>query len=120
AQLALLFGRRLGVPVVMTDVDNERVARGLSYVHGEIEALVAKKRISGDQANRLRAGITGAVGTASFADADLVIEAVFEELTVKQQVLADVESVVRPDCVLATNTSSLSVAAMGSALRHPE
>ena len=55
-----------------------------------------------------------------FADADFVIEAVFEELSVKQQVFAEVEAVVGPDCVLATNTSSLSVTAMAATLAHPE
>ena len=49
-----------------------------------------------------------------------MIEAVFEEMSVKQQVFAEVEAVVRPDCVLATNTSSLSVTEMASKLEHPE
>src|SRR6202012_6179153 len=64
--------------------------------------------------------VTGALSKAAFADADFVIEAVFEELSVKQKVLAEVEAVVRPDCVLATNTSSLSVSAMAAELAHPE
>ena len=57
---------------------------------------------------------------AAFADADLVIEAVFEELGVKKQVWAEVEKLVSPECVLATNTSSLSVTAMAADLEHPE
>ena len=57
---------------------------------------------------------------AGFADADFVIEAVFEEMSVKQQVFAQVEAVVSPECVLATNTSSLSIAEMSSTLEHPE
>ncbi|HQV90395.1 MAG TPA: 3-hydroxyacyl-CoA dehydrogenase family protein, partial [Phycicoccus sp.] len=55
-----------------------------------------------------------------FADADFVIEAVFEEMSVKQQVFAEVEKVVAPECVLATNTSSLSITEMASKLEHPE
>nr|MBA2768038.1 3-hydroxyacyl-CoA dehydrogenase family protein [Sporichthyaceae bacterium] len=120
AQLALLFARRLEVPVVMTDLDTERVERGVGSVHGEVDTLLAKGKVSRDKANRLKALVTGAVDTAAFADADLVIEAVFEEMKVKQQVFADVEAVVSPECVLATNTSSLSVGEMASRLDHPE
>ena len=120
AQIALLFARRLQVPVVMTDLDDERVAKGVGYVHGEIAKLASKGRLSADAASRLTALVTGSVSKATFADADFVIEAVFEELGVKKQVFAEVEAVVRPDCVLATNTSSLSVSAMASDLAHPE
>mgnify|MGYP002737229399 CR=1 FL=1 len=55
-----------------------------------------------------------------FADADLVLEAVFEEMKVKQQLFSEIEAVVEPECVLATNTSSLSVTEMAAGLRHPE
>ncbi len=119
-QLALLFAQRLEVPVVMTDLDEERVQRGIAYVHDEIDGLLAKRRVSPDRANRLKALVTGSTSKDGFADADWVIEAVFEELKVKQQVLAEVEAVVSPTCVLATNTSSLSVSAMAAELEHPE
>ena len=119
-QLALLFAQRLEVPVVMTDLDEARVERGVAYVHGEIDALLTKRRVSPDRANRLRALVTGSTSKAGFADADWVIEAVFEELKVKQQVLTEVEAVVSPTCIIATNTSSLSVSAMAAHLEHPE
>ena len=64
--------------------------------------------------------MSGSLTKDAFADADFVIEAVFEEMSVKQQVFAEVEEVVRPDCVLATNTSSLSVTEMAAELEHPE
>ena len=86
----------------------------------ELDKLLAKGRVSTDQANRLKALVTGSLTKDAFADADFVIEAVFEELSVKQQVFAEVEAVVRPDCVLATNTSSLSVSEMAAELEHPE
>ncbi len=120
SQLALLFVQRLLVPVVMTDLDQARVDKGVAYVHGEIDKMLAKGRIDADKANRLKGLITGSIDKAAFADADFVIEAVFEELSVKQQVFAEVEAVVSPECVLATNTSSLSVTAMASKLAHPE
>jgi 3-hydroxyacyl-CoA dehydrogenase/enoyl-CoA hydratase/carnithine racemase len=120
SQLALLFARQLKVPVVMTDIDQARVDKGVGYVHAEVDKLLAKKRISQDAANRTRALVTGSVSKEAFADADFVIEAVFEELNVKKQVFAEVEAIVSPDCILATNTSSLSVTAMAADLQHPE
>ncbi|MEV4057629.1 3-hydroxyacyl-CoA dehydrogenase NAD-binding domain-containing protein [Amycolatopsis sp. NPDC049688] len=120
SQLALLFVRRLKVPVVLTDVDQERVDKGVGYVHAEIDKLLSKKRVSPDGANRLKALVTGSLDKAAFADADFVIEAVFEELGVKQQVFAELEQHVKPEAILATNTSSLSITAMASKLQHPE
>ncbi|MDI3194645.1 3-hydroxyacyl-CoA dehydrogenase NAD-binding domain-containing protein [Pseudarthrobacter sp. AL07] len=120
SQLALLFARQLKVPVVMTDIDQARVDKGVGYVHAEVDKLLGKNRISQDAANRTKALVTGSVSKEAFVDADFVIEAVFEELNVKKQVFAEVEAIVSPDCILATNTSSLSVTAMAEDLAHPE
>jgi len=121
SQLALLFVRRLEVPVVLTDLDQERADKGVAYVHAEIDKLLAKGRIGPDKANRHKALVTGTTDKAThFADADFVIEAVFEEMSVKKSVFADVEKAVSPECVLATNTSSLSITEMAADLEHPE
>ena len=120
SQFAFLFVRRLKVPVVITDLDQERVDKGVKYIHDEIDALLGKKRISPDDANRLKALVTGTTNKADFADCDWVIEAVFEELGVKQDVFADVEQYLSDEAVLATNTSSLSVEQIGAKLKHPE
>ncbi|MEU8055667.1 3-hydroxyacyl-CoA dehydrogenase NAD-binding domain-containing protein [Microbispora bryophytorum] len=120
SQLALLFARRLEVPVVMTDLDQARLDKGVGYVHAEVGKLLGKGRISADQANRLKGLVMGSLTKDAFADADFVIEAVFEDLGVKQKVFAEVEEVVSETCVLATNTSSLSVTDMAAGLRHPE
>ncbi|MCU1422207.1 MAG: 3-hydroxyacyl-CoA dehydrogenase, partial [Microbacteriaceae bacterium] len=119
-QIAQLFVRRQKVPVVITDLDQERVDKGVKYIHDEIDALLGKKRISPDDANRLKALVTGTTNKADFADCDWVIEAVFEELGVKQDVFADVEQYLSDTAVLATNTSSLSVEQIGAKLKHPE
>lgn len=119
-QLALLFAKNLKVPVVITDIDAARVEKGLAHIHGEVDKQLAKGRISSSAANRTKALVTGSVSKEAFADADFVIEAVFEELGVKKQVFAEVEAVVSPECILATNTSSLSVTEMGKDLTHPE
>jgi 3-hydroxyacyl-CoA dehydrogenase/enoyl-CoA hydratase/carnithine racemase len=119
-QLALLFVRRLEVPVVLTDLDQERVDRGVGYVHGEIDKLLGKGRIRPDKATQLKALVTGSVDRQVFADADFVIEAVFEELALKKSIFADLEKIVRPDAILATNTSSLSITQLAADLQHPE
>ncbi|WP_413319799.1 3-hydroxyacyl-CoA dehydrogenase NAD-binding domain-containing protein [Agrococcus sp. 1P02AA] len=120
SQFALLFVRRLQVPVVITDLDQGRVDAAVAGIHGEIDKLADKGRISTDEQHRLRALITGTIDKADFADCDWVIEAVFEELGVKQQVFREVEPHLSPEAVLATNTSGLSIEAMASALEHPE
>jgi len=120
AQIALLFARRLEVPVVLTDLDQARLDAGVGHVHAEIAKLASRGRISADAAAKLTTLVTGSLTKDAFADADFVIEAVFEEIAVKQRVFAEVEAVVRPDCVLATNTSSLSVTDMAAGLAHPE
>ncbi|MSW64068.1 MAG: 3-hydroxyacyl-CoA dehydrogenase, partial [Actinobacteria bacterium] len=120
SQLALLFLRKLQVPVVLTDVDQARVDRGVGWVHGELEKLAGKGRLSPDALNRLKGLVSGSLEKSAFADADLVIEAVFEELSVKKQVFAEVEAVVSAQCVLATNTSALSITEMAADLQPPE
>jgi 3-hydroxyacyl-CoA dehydrogenase/enoyl-CoA hydratase/carnithine racemase len=120
SQLALVFLRRLQVPVVITDLDQERVDKGLGYVAAEIDRLLGKRRISPDEANRLRALISGTTELVDFADCDFVIEAVFEEMSIKKQVFADLEKHVSTRCALASNTSSLSITRMAADLDHPE
>ncbi len=120
SQLALLFVRRLRVPVVLTDLDQARVDRGVAYVHAEIDKLVGKGRLTEGAAATLHGLVSGSVDKSVFADADFVIEAVFEDLAVKKQVWAELEKIVSPEAVLATNTSSLSVTAMAADLEHPE
>ncbi|MEU8188456.1 3-hydroxyacyl-CoA dehydrogenase NAD-binding domain-containing protein [Micromonospora carbonacea] len=120
SQLALLFARRLQVPVVLTDLDQGRVDKGVGYVHTQIEKAVSKGRMDKGTAAKLYGLVSGSVDKAAFADADFVIEAVFEDLDVKKQVWAELEKIVSPDAVLATNTSSLSVTAMAAELEHPE
>ncbi|PPG39222.1 3-hydroxyacyl-CoA dehydrogenase NAD-binding domain-containing protein [Pseudoclavibacter sp. RFBA6] len=119
-QFATLFVRRLKVPVVITDLDQARVDSGVAAVRRELEKLHEKGRIDGDEYGRLTGLVHGTTDRSQFADCDWVIEAVFEELGVKQQVFSDFEKIVGPEAILATNTSSLSVAQIGAQLEHPE
>jgi 3-hydroxyacyl-CoA dehydrogenase/enoyl-CoA hydratase/carnithine racemase len=119
-QLATLFLRRLEVPIAIRDVDQEIVDRAIAGIHAELESQVQKGRYDEGKARFLGSLVSGGTGYEHFADCDFVLEAVFEEMGVKQEVFADLETVVSPQCVLATNTSSLSVTEMGTNLEHPE
>ena len=115
-QLATLFLRRLEVPIVMSDIDAGRVEAALEAVRDGLPA----SRYNEDKRRFLSSLVSGSTGLDAFAGCDLVLEAVFEELAVKKQVFGELEGIVSPECVLATNTSSLSVTEMGSELTHPE
>jgi 3-hydroxyacyl-CoA dehydrogenase/enoyl-CoA hydratase/carnithine racemase len=98
-QIAALFAKRLQVPIVIRDVKREIVDEAISEIEGNV---------------------TGGTTYAGFEDCELVLEAVFEELGIKKQVFAELEEVVRDDCVLATNTSALPITEMAADLRRPE
>jgi 3-hydroxyacyl-CoA dehydrogenase/enoyl-CoA hydratase/carnithine racemase len=98
-QIAELFVKRLEVPIVIRDVKRELVDEAVA---------------------ELGPSVSGGTGYDGFESCDLVLEAVFEELGVKQQVFAELEAVVSDDCVLATNTSALSITEMAADLRRPE
>ena len=120
SQLALIILRNLKVPVVITDLDQDRVDKGLAYIRGELTKLVEKKRMSPESAVRLSSLVTGSTDKSIFADASFVIEAIFEELELKQKLFKELEKIVSTECILATNTSSLSVTKMSEGLTNPE
>jgi 3-hydroxyacyl-CoA dehydrogenase/enoyl-CoA hydratase/carnithine racemase len=119
-QIAMLFLRRLEVPIVLHDIDQSQVDEAMAEIAGEIERLAAKGRYDADQARVLASLLSSSTGYDAFAGCDLVLEAVFEQLEVKQSVFRELEGVVSSECVLATNTSSLSVSELAADLRHPE
>jgi 3-hydroxyacyl-CoA dehydrogenase/enoyl-CoA hydratase/carnithine racemase len=120
SQLALLLLRNLKCPVVMTDIDQERADKGVAWVKNELAKLVEKKRMSEESAHRLSLLISGSAEQNSFAGCDFIIEAIFEELSLKQELFKKLEKIISPECVLATNTSSLSVERMTEGLTNPE
>jgi 3-hydroxyacyl-CoA dehydrogenase len=120
AQLATLFLRRLRTPIVLRDVDQAIVDRALETIRDELADAAARGRLDHEQALSLAAQASGTTSYDGFEQCDLVIEAVFEELDVKRQVFGELEGVVTDECLLATNTSALSVTAMGESLEHPE
>nr|QLG04864.1 PulC [Streptomyces sp.] len=120
SRLALLFARQLNIPVVMTDADQARVDQGVDRVHTDVDALLDSGQISRDEADRVKGLVSGSPDKEALREADFVVEAVAEDLSVKQRVFAEVEEYVSAGCVLATTTSSLSATEMAVKLRHPE
>jgi 3-hydroxyacyl-CoA dehydrogenase len=91
SQLALLLLRNLKCPVVMTDIDQERADKGVAWVKNELTKLVEKKRMSAESAARLTLLISGSADQSVFAGCDFVIEAIFEELSLKQELFKKLE-----------------------------
>jgi 3-hydroxyacyl-CoA dehydrogenase len=112
AQLATLFLRRLEVPIAMRDISEDALASARENIESELQEQVAKGRYDHGKARFLASLVSTSTGYEHFADCDLVLEAVFEEPELKKQVFAELREHVRPECVLATNTSSLSVTEM--------
>jgi 3-hydroxyacyl-CoA dehydrogenase/enoyl-CoA hydratase/carnithine racemase len=114
AQLATLFLRRLEVPIAMRDVSDEALASARESIEADLREQVEKGRYEEGKARFLASLVSTSTSYDDFADCDLVLEAVFEELETKKQVFAELREATKPECVLATNTSSLSVAEMGA------
>ena len=119
-QLATLFIRRLGVPVMLRDLEQEIVDKGLETIRDDLAGAAARGRLDPQKAVSLAALAKGTTSYEGFEDCDFVIEAIFEDLDVKKQVFGELEAVVPAECVLATNTSALSVTAMAEGLERPE
>jgi 3-hydroxyacyl-CoA dehydrogenase/enoyl-CoA hydratase/carnithine racemase len=119
-QIATLFLRRLELPLVIRDVKQEIVDEALADIRAEIDRQVAKGRYDEGKGRFVASLVSGDTGYDGFGDCDLVLEAVFEEIEIKKRVFAELEQVVGDGCVLATNTSALSVTEIAADLRHPE
>lgn len=116
AQVAAQAGWR----VVLRDVDRAALDRGLDAVRASLNRFVAKDRLSGAQAEEAVARIEATTDLDALADADIVVEAVFESLEVKRELFADLDRRCRDDAVLATNTSAIPITQIAAATGRPE
>ncbi|MBW3534584.1 MAG: enoyl-CoA hydratase/isomerase family protein [Gemmatimonadetes bacterium] len=115
AQLLAYRGRR----VRMKDIHHEAVASGLQHARGLFDKAVEKRKMARREADQAMERVSGGVEYHGLGSADLVVEAVVERMDVKRQVLGEAEERVGDGCVMATNTSSLSVDAMSEGLERP-
>ncbi|MGZ8392818.1 MAG: fatty acid oxidation complex subunit alpha FadJ [Gemmatimonadales bacterium] len=104
----------------LKDSDLTRVGKGLKVATGLLKERLTRRRLTRPQYDRLSALLSGGTDYSGFSRVDLVIEAVFEELEVKRQVLAEVEAKIRSDTIFATNTSTIPIHQIAARARHPE
>jgi 3-hydroxyacyl-CoA dehydrogenase/enoyl-CoA hydratase/carnithine racemase len=120
SQFATLFAEKLNCPVTMTDVSQDRLDAALERISVALSSRVDRGSLSAELRESILANMSTTLDHRDFASCDFVMEAVFEDLAVKIDVLRDIEKHVSAECVLATNTSSLSVTDMAAALQYPE
>ena len=120
AGIAAIAADQAGVSVRMKDADLPRVGKGLKAVADVIKERVKRRSITRFDGARKLALVSGGVDLAGFRAADVVIEAVFEDLTVKRTVLKEVETVAQPGAIFASNTSTIPIARIAEASGHPE
>lgn len=109
-----------GASVRLRDLTTEQVARGMKTVRNLTTSAARKGRFSRQEARAIAARISGSTDYSGFRRAQLVIEAVFEDVTIKRQVIADLEEVLAPDAVIASNTSSLPIGSLAAGAHYPE
>ena len=109
-----------GIPVTVVEVAQDALDRGLAVVRKNYAATVEKGRLSQADMDKRMSLITGSLDRAAVREADIVIEAVFEEMAVKKEVFAALDKIAKPDAVLASNTSTLDIDQIASATSRPE
>jgi 3-hydroxybutyryl-CoA dehydrogenase len=109
-----------GIDVVMVDVAQAAVERGVATIGGSLERLQKKDKISNEARTSALARVRGSTDYAELAGAGLIVEAASENLELKLRILKDVDALAAPDTVLASNTSSISITALAAVVRRPE
>ncbi|MBP6896970.1 MAG: enoyl-CoA hydratase/isomerase family protein [Pseudacidovorax sp.] len=109
-----------GLPVVMVERDDASIARGQANVEKVYDGLIKKGRMTPEAKTAVMARFSGSTDYAAFADVDLVIEAVFEDIEVKKAVFKELDRVCKPGAVLATNTSYLDIDAIAASVSRPQ
>ncbi|MEC8741544.1 MAG: 3-hydroxybutyryl-CoA dehydrogenase [Candidatus Thermoplasmatota archaeon] len=109
-----------GFEVVMIDINQEAVDRGMATIERSLSKLVQKERLSQEDADAARARLSVSTDRSPCAEADLVVEAVPEILSLKQSIFEDLDSICGPDTILASNTSSISITKIAASTSRPE
>jgi 3-hydroxyacyl-CoA dehydrogenase len=108
-----------GIPVLLKEVDDAALRRGLATIRKNYESAVAKGRMTPEALEQTMARITPTTGYDGFADVDIVVEAVFESMDLKKSTFAELAQATRPDCILASNTSTLDIDEFAHASGRP-
>ena len=108
-----------GYEVVMIDIKQEFVDRGVSAIEKSLAKLVSKERMSQSDADAARARISTSIDRSACHDVDLAIEAVPEILDLKLSIFSELDEICKPECILASNTSSISISEIAAATSRP-
>lgn len=109
-----------GIPVRIKDVSSDAVARGLASAAKIVDGNLRRRRLTEREARAIAGRLSGSADYRGFARADVVIEAVFEDLALKRRVVGELEAVVSPRAVIATNTSAIPISTIAANAAHPE
>jgi 3-hydroxybutyryl-CoA dehydrogenase len=109
-----------GVPVIMVDISDEAVARGLATVNSSLDRLVKKDRLTAADKEATLSRITASTDRGKLANCDLVIEAATENEELKLKILKDLCAILKPEALIATNTSSISITKLATATDRPD
>jgi 3-hydroxyacyl-CoA dehydrogenase len=109
-----------GIPVVILEQKQEALDRGLGVVRGNYQRSADNGRFPQEEVAERMARLSGTLDMKDFADCDLVIEAVFEDMGLKKQIFADLDRIAKPGAILATNTSALDIDEIASATKRPQ
>jgi len=109
-----------GIPVLLKETSQEQIDRAVAMIRASFDLQVKRGRLDSGKATRLIAALTPTLSYDGFGEVDIVVEAVFEDMALKQRVFAELDAVVSPEAILATNTSTLDVDAIASAASRPE
>ncbi|MCW5626557.1 MAG: enoyl-CoA hydratase/isomerase family protein, partial [Burkholderiales bacterium] len=109
-----------GIPVKVLEAAQERLDKGFDIIRGNYAATVAKGRLSQEAMDRRMGLMTGVLSYQDLADADIIVEAVFEEMDVKKAVFRQIDAVAKPGAILATNTSTLDVDEIAAVTARPQ
>lgn len=118
--IAFVTASHLGVPVRIKERDDAGAGRALKHVRGLFDERVKRRSLSSREAEAKLSQVTTSLDTQGFKNVDVVIEAVFEDLALKHKILKEMEAVTRPDCIFASNTSSLPITRLAEASSRPE
>ena len=108
-----------GIPVLLKDVDQPRVEKGLGTIRTIYQRRVDRGKMTAEEMDQKMALVTPATAYDAFKDVDLIVEAVPEQLPLKQRIFREVDAAAPETAILASNTSSLSISALGAATKRP-
>jgi 3-hydroxybutyryl-CoA dehydrogenase len=119
AGIAQAFAAK-GYEVILRDIKDEFVDKGLAGIKSNLERLVKKEKMSEEQMEEILSRVTGTIDMNLAEDCDLVVEAAVENMEIKKKIFAELDTICKPETILSSNTSSLSITEVGAATNRPD